>query len=160
MRYVIRQRIFSIGDKFTIKDEAGEDIYVVQGQWLSIGKKLRIYDMGGNELCYIEQQVFRLMPEYFIFVGGQHVVTVKKKFRMFRHDFDITGSAGQYQVTGDFLAHEFEIMKDGRSVARISKEFFSFADTYGVEIEDGQDQVTNLAVAIVIDMVCHENNNT
>jgi uncharacterized protein YxjI len=45
MRYVVRQKIFSLGDSFTIKDEGGNDIFVVRSQFLSLGHKLRIYDL-------------------------------------------------------------------------------------------------------------------
>lgn len=156
MRYVVRQRFFSLGDSFAIKDEYENDVFIVRSQLLSIGKKLRIYDLLDNELCYIEQKLFKLMPEYDLYVSGQHTANIKKKFAFFKHDFDITSSYGDYQVEGDFWAHEFEILKDNRLVARISKEFFSFTDTYGVDIDDAQDQISNLALAIIVDMVCHD----
>jgi len=156
MRYVIRQKIFSLGDSFTIKDEFGNDVYIVRSQILSFGNKLRIFDLSGNELCYIEQRLFRLMPEYNIYVSGQLVANVKKKFSLFKHSFEITSPGDQYYVEGNFFAHEFNVYRHGRIVARISKKFFSFSDTYGIDIDDSQDQITTLALAIVIDMVCHE----
>lgn len=156
MRYVIRQKFFSLGDSFAVKDETGNDVFIVHSQIFSLGKKLRIYDLGGNELCYIEQKLFRFMPEYDIYVAGQHIASIKKKFALFKNDFEIVSSTGSYRVEGDFWAHEFNIYKDGVLVAGISKQFFAFTDTYGVEIDDGQDQIGNLAIAIVIDMVCHD----
>lgn len=162
MRYIIKQKIFSLGDSFAIKNEAGNDIFIVRSQLLSFGKKLRIFDLLGNELCYIEQRLFKFMPEYNIFVGGQFAVNVKKKFKLFKNDFIITGTGGQYYMDGDFWAWDFDIYKDNRMVARISKEFgsladiFSLRDTYCVDIGDDQDQIANLALAIVVDMVCHD----
>ena len=156
MRYVVRQKIFSFGDSFAIKDEYGNDLYLVRSQILSFGKKLRIFDLMENEICYIEQKLFRFMPEYDIYIGGGHIANVKKKFVLFKNDFSITSERGIYTVEGDFWAHEFELYKDSSLVARISKQFFSFTDTYGVDIDDRQDQVSNLALAIVIDMVCHD----
>jgi uncharacterized protein YxjI len=158
MRYLIRQKIFSLGDSFAIKDENGNDMFIVRSQLLSIGKKLRIYDLRDNEICYIEQRLFKFMPEYDIYIGGQHTANVKKKFALFKNDFEITGVNAQYYVDGDFWAHEFRIFKDGRMIADISKQFFSFTDTYGVDIDDSQDQVSGLALAIVVDMVCHDQN--
>lgn len=159
MRYVIRQKVFSLGDSFAIKNEMGDDLFIVQSQLLSFGKKLRIYDLAGNELCYIEQQLFRFMPEYNIYLAGQLVANVKKKFAFFRNDFEISSDQGHYDVEGDFFAHEFSLIKDGRIAARISKAFFSFTDTYGVDIDDNYDQVTTLALAIVIDMACHDHDH-
>jgi len=159
LRYIIRQKIFALADSFSIKDAGGNDVFIVKSQLLSFGKKLRIYDLAGNELCYIEQMLFRFMPEYNIYIAGQHVANVKKKFKLFKNDFVITSPGNQYYVEGDIFAHEFDIYKDNRVVASISKRFFSFSDTYGVDIDDGEDQITLLALAIVIDMVCHDNNN-
>lgn len=159
MRYVIRQKIFSLGDSFSIRDEAGNDRFIVRSQLLSFGKKLRIFDLAGNELCYIEQQVFRFMPEYNIYIAGEHIANVKKKFALFRNDFEINCPGAYYEVEGDFLAHEFDICKGRQVVARISKTFFSFTDTYGVDIDDDEDQVSLLALAIVVDMACHDHDH-
>lgn len=155
----MRQKVFSLGDSFTIKDEFGSDLFIVRSQLLSFGKKLRILDLEGNELCYIEQKVFRFMPEYDIYIGGEHIANVKKKFAFFRNDFQISSSVSNYYVEGDFWAHEFGLYKDGGLIARISKQFFSFTDTYGVDIDDRQDQIGTLALAIVIDMVCHDHDD-
>jgi uncharacterized protein YxjI len=35
----------------------------------------------------------------------------------------------------------------------VSKRFFAFSDTYGVDIVDGEDDITILATAVVIDLV-------
>jgi uncharacterized protein YxjI len=156
MRYVVRQKFFSLGDSFAIKDEFANDIFIVRSQLLSFGKKLRIFDLLDNELCYIEQRLFRFLPEYDVYIAGEHVANIKKKFAFLKHDFSITSTYGNYEIEGDFWAHEFEIIKNGSLVARISKKFFSFTDTYGVDIDDSQDQMSNLALAIVIDMVCHD----
>jgi uncharacterized protein YxjI len=40
-------------------------------------------------------------------------------------------------------------------VARVSKTYFSFSDTYGIQIEPGEDDITILATAVIIDLVCH-----
>lgn len=157
MRYVIRQKIFSLGDSFSIKDEVGNDVFIVRQQLLSFGKKLRICDMAGNELCYIEQRLFKFMPEYDIFIAGNLIANIKKKFTFFKNDFIITSPEGQFYVKGDIWAHEFEIYRDDSMIAHISKTFFSFTDTYGVEIIDDYDAMSTLALAIVVDMVCHDN---
>lgn len=158
MRYLVRQKIFSIRDKFTIKDESDNDVYYVESQLLSFGKKLRIYDLQENELSYIEQQLFRFMPEYNIYISGQPVTTIKKRFALFKNDFEISSSSGEYAVEGDFFAHEFSIYRNGNLIGGVSKKLFSFTDTYGVDVEDEKDPLTTLALAIVIDMVCHESN--
>ena len=157
MKYAIKQKFFALADSFTIKDEGGSDVYVGKGQFFSIGKKLRLFDMSDNELCLIQQKLFKLLPEYEISMAGQLRANVKKRFALFRNDFTITAGGGTYEVKGDWVGFEFAIIKSGREVARISKKFFAWTDTYGVEIAEGEDSVELLALAIVIDLVCHDN---
>ena len=44
-------------------------------------------------------------------------------------------------------------IRSGREVAHVSKAFFSWSDTYGIDIVDGEDDITILATAVVIDLV-------
>ena len=41
-------------------------------------------------------------------------------------------------------------------MARVSKAYFSWSDTYGIDIEVGEDDITILATAVIIDLVCHD----
>lgn len=47
-RYQIREKIFSIGDNFKIKDEFGQDVFTVRSKILSFGNKLVLEDVAGK----------------------------------------------------------------------------------------------------------------
>lgn len=159
MRYQIRQRVFSFGDSFTIKDEYGNERFEVQGKIFSFGSKLRIYDMTGEELVYIEQEVFHLLPKYNIYLRGKYSASIKKELSFFKPRFIIESIMGDYYVEGDIFSHEFQIIKDGREAAYVSKKWFSFGDSYGAEILDSENQELILAMIIVIDMVLYNDKN-
>ena len=53
MKLYIKEKVFSWGDKFTVKDENGNDKYLVQGEVFSWGKKLHVYDSVGREVAFI-----------------------------------------------------------------------------------------------------------
>lgn len=157
MRFQIRQKIFSFGDNFTIKDQDDRDCYQVQGKVFSLGDKLSLQDMYGNELYYIEQQIMRLFAEYNLYKDGQQVAMCKKRFSLLGSKFDITSSMGNFEINGRPLNYNYEIIKDGRLVATVDKQFFSFSDTYGVDIADSEDYAFILSLVIVIDQVVHDN---
>ena len=157
MRYLIRQKVFSIVDKFTIKDELGNDSYFVRGKVLSIGNKLFLEDMQGNELLYIEQKIFRFLTEYNLYANGENVANVKRQFTFLKPKFNITSSQGDYTVEGNVLAHEFTILKDNNLVAQVSKKWFSFSDSYAVEIFDTENIPFLIALTIVVDQVLYDN---
>ena len=73
MRFVIKQKFFTFGDDFTIKDEMGIEHFVVKGKVFALGDKLRMYAIDGTELFYIEQKLFRFLPEYTIYHREQPV---------------------------------------------------------------------------------------
>ena len=157
MRYMMRQRILSWGDDFSIKDADGQEVYYIDGKVFSFGNKLSIKDRSGAELARINQKLLSLGPQYEIVSGGETVAVVKKHlFTPFRARFtvDVPGP-DDLEATGDFLDHEYVFERSGRVVARVSKKWFSLADTYAVDVDEGQDDVLLLAAAVVIDLVSH-----
>lgn len=159
MKFYIREKVFSIGDKFTIKEASGDDVFNVEGKIFSMGNKLKIYDMGGNEIVYIEQKLFKLLPEYSIYLNGEYAAKVKKEFTFFSNKFNIDSNMGNYEIEGDFLAHDFSIMKNGSTIAEINKKWVAFGDTYEIEINEQENYAFILAFVIVIDQVLHDNKN-
>jgi len=158
MRYVMSQRLFSLGDDFRIKTEDGRDAFVVDGKLLSIGDKFSLQDLAGNELASIQQKLLSLTPTYQVYRSGQLYATVKKSmFTLFRAKFEIdVPGPNDLEAQGDFLDHEYTFNRGGQAVAQVSKRWFSFSDTYGVEVAPGEDDVLMLACAVVIDMVAHD----
>ncbi|QUH30682.1 LURP-one-related/scramblase family protein [Vallitalea guaymasensis] len=159
MRFQVREKIFSFGDDFTIKDEMGNDFFIVKGKVFSLGDKLQLFDMNGEEVFYIEQKLLRMLPEYTIFRKGNPVALVKKKIAFFGSKFNIESENGYYDIDGRPFNYNFSIMKNGNIVATVSKEFFSFSDTYGVDVNDNEDYGFIIALVIVIDQIIHDNNN-
>ena len=53
--------------------------------------------------------------------------------------------------------HEYVFRRGETPVATVSKQWFSWTDTYGVDINDGEDDVLLLVSAVVVDMACHDN---
>ena len=42
MKLLIQEKVFTWSDRFTVKNEAGEDRYYVEGELFSWGKKLHV----------------------------------------------------------------------------------------------------------------------
>lgn len=160
MRYVLKQKLFSLTGSFHIKDDEGQDVFLVQGKVCSFGHQLSFQDPSGTELAYIRQKVLSWGPTYEIYRDGQLFAVVKKQlFTFFKHVFtvDVPGP-DDLVAEGDFLDLEFTFSRSAGIVATVSRQWFSLADTYGVDIVDGEDDVTILASTIVIDMVRSDRN--
>jgi uncharacterized protein YxjI len=154
---MMRERILSWGDDFTIKDADGNSRYYIDGKVFSFGDKLSIKDMEGNELAKIDQKLLSLGPQYDIIRGGETIAVVKKHlFTLFRARFtvDVPGPH-DLEARGNFLDHEYTFERDGREVARVSKKWFRLSDTYAVDVGEGEDDLLILASAVVIDLASH-----
>ena len=154
MRYMMKQKIWALGSDFTIKNENDEPVYFVDGKAFSFGDKLSFQDMKGNELAYISQKLLSFKKCYEIYNSGELFAEVKKEFTLFKDKYsvDIPGP-NDYEVKGDFFDHEYGFYRKGIEVASVSKSYFSWSDTYGIDIIDGEDDITILATAVVIDLI-------
>lgn len=158
MRYVMKQKLFSWGDDFLIKDESGRDAFFVDGKAFSLGNQLSFQDMAGNELAFIKQKLLAWGPTYEIYREGQlYAVVQKELFTFFKCRFtvDVPGP-DDLEAEGDFMDHEYTFTRRGQRVAEVSKQWFSWTDTYGVDIAEGEDDVLVIASTVVIDMACHD----
>lgn len=60
MRYMMRQRILSWGDDYSIKDADGQEVYYIDGKVFSFGNKLSILDRSGVALAQINRKLLKL----------------------------------------------------------------------------------------------------
>jgi len=157
MTYVMKQKLFSWGDDFVIKDETGQDRFFVDGKAFSLGNQLSFQDSSGTPLAYISQRLLSWGPTYEISRSGQLLATVHKElFTFFNCTFTIEGEgANHLHAEGNFTDHDYVFTRDEQQVAQVSKQWFALSDTYGVQIAPGQDDVLILACTVVIDMCCH-----
>lgn len=151
MKLYIKEKVFTWGDQFTVKDERGNDRYVVEGEVFSWGKNLHVYDMTGREVAFIKQEVWSFLPRYYVFCGDRQVAEIKKEFTFFFPKYRIDGLG--WEIDGSFMAHEYEITQSGRTIVSISKEWMTWGDSYELNIANPSDEIVALAVVLTIDCV-------
>ncbi len=155
MKLYIKEKVFSWGDKFTVKDEYGCEKYVVEGEVFSWGKKLHVWDLSGREVAFIKQEVWSFMPRFYVFCGDRQVAEIKKEFAFLFSKYSIEGLG--WEIEGKFMAHDFEICKNGQRIVTITKEWMTWGDSYELDIADPQDEIVALAVVLTIDCVMESN---
>ena len=151
MKLYIKQKVFSWGDKFTVKDEYGNDKYIVEGEIFSWGKKLHVYDILGREVAFIKQDVWSFLRRYYVFCGERMVAEIRKEFTFFLPKYTIDGLG--WELDGSFLAHDYQITKAGHTIVTISKEWMTWGDSYELNISNPADEIVALAVVLTIDCV-------
>ena len=149
MKLLIKQRVFSWGEKFDIYDEAGNVKYFVKGEIFSFGHQLHVFDKYDREVGSVHQQLFTFRPKFDIVMNGITQGTIVKQFTFFQQQYDIDFNG--WHVEGDFLAWDYDVYSGNRPIIHITKEWFTWGDTYVIDIENPEDELMGLMLVIAID---------
>jgi len=151
-RFVMREKLLSIGDDFWIEDDDGQKAFKVNGKALRARTTFVLEDASGNEVAHIQDRVVNVRGTMKIERGGKDLATVHKALVGIRDRFDIDVEDGEdLKAKGNVLDHEYEIKRDGDVIATVSKKWVRVRETFGVEIAAGEDEALLLAITVAID---------
>jgi uncharacterized protein YxjI len=159
--YVIRERMFRLGEDFDITDEAGRPVLHVDGKVMSLHNRLILRDPAGPEAGQVHRKLAALRPTYEITIDGKDVAEVRKHLFTAFHDrftIDVHGAGGM-EISGDLPDHEFTIERDGQKVAAISRRWLTLTTSYTVDVAPGEDDVLILASVLALDLAMDQENN-
>ena len=154
MRYVIREKLFHLGEDSAITDESGQPVFQVDGKIFSLHNRLVVKDLAGNEVADVERQLIALTPTYHITVHGQEIAEVRKNiFSPFidRYTIEIPGP-DDLTIEGSLFEHEYTFKRGDTVIATVSKAWISLTATYGVDIAPGENDLVILASVLALDL--------
>ncbi len=150
-RYQMREKLLSIGDDYWIEDESGERVFKVDGKAMRVRDTFVLEDASGNEVAKIQEKKLSVRDTMKIEMDGRSA-TIHKAVVGIRDRYKIDVDGGDdLSAHGNVVDHEYEIERDGDTIATVSKKWFRVRDTYGVEIAPGQDDALVLAVTVAMD---------
>ncbi|MFF4344701.1 LURP-one-related/scramblase family protein [Kitasatospora sp. NPDC001540] len=159
-KFVVKERLFAVGDDYWVEDEHGEKAFLVDGKVLRVRDTFELRDTAGNTVATIREKVLTVRDAMKIEnADGDVVATVRKKLFTPFHDkyhVELEGG-GEYEVHGDLIDKEYTVKGDGHRLAEISRKWFRIRDTYGVEVEDGVDVPLMIAIAVCLDRLVEHN---
>ncbi|MBY8888061.1 LURP-one-related family protein [Streptomyces sp. PTM05] len=160
MKYLVREKMFSIGDDFWIEDEHGNKAFYVDGKVLRLRETLVVQDPHGRELAVIHKKVISVRDAMTVERDGEVLVTVRKKlFTPFHDSYRAELASGdELEIRGDIIAKEYDIEYGDERLARISRKWFRLRDTYAIHVDrDDADPAMLIAIAVCVDrLVEHE----
>ncbi len=150
MQLLIKQRVFSWTDSYDVYDETGDARYEVSAEFFSFGHQIHVYDKRtGMEVGSIHEKLFTFLPRFEIVVGGRVMGTITKEFSLFtpRYNVDYRG----WDVEGDFMGWDYQVMQGSVPVMTISKELFRWSDTYVLRYNNPANELPGLLLVLAID---------
>lgn len=138
-------------DRFTVRDEAGREKYYAV--WKK--RRLLILNTENQEVASIGWKSGKKMPCCAVVVRGREAANVTLQFTLW-HIF--RPRVFLYGLDWDVLSRRirtgnYEIRSGGQVIALVEKESLTYARTYEVNIADGVDELTALAVVLAINTV-------
>lgn len=146
----IKQKVFSLNGKYTVKDQQEKDVYYVEGSFMQIPKTFSIMNATRDEVAHVTKKAFSFLPKFFVEVDGREVLTIKKEFSFFKALYTI--EAAGIEVNGNWLDMDFQVLQHGEVVGEVSKEWFTWGDSYKVQIVD--EEMENIMIALVVAIDC------
>ncbi len=155
-RYKMRQDLLSIGDDYWIEDDGERRAYRVNGKALRVRDTWILEDRDGHEVAKIRERKLSVRDAITIETDECHA-KVKKALVGIRDRFHVEIDHGDdLKVHGNIVDHEYEVERDGTTVAQISKKWFRVRDTYGIEVRDPAATPLLLAVTVAVDALAHD----
>ncbi|MFI6084397.1 LURP-one-related/scramblase family protein [Streptomyces sp. NPDC051217] len=153
MKYLVRDKIFAIGDDYWIEDEQGRQAFLVDGKALRLRDTLELKDPQGRVLVTLRQKLLSLRDAMTIERDGEPLATIrKKKLSLLRNHYRVGLADGtELDVSGRILDREFAVEYDGELLAHVSRRWFRVRETYAVDvIRDEADPSLLIAVAVCV----------
>jgi uncharacterized protein YxjI len=156
-RYIMRQRMITLGQDFVINNAAGQPVYKIHGKVRLIKEALTFSDMQGNVLYKLDERVIRIRESFDILKpNGQLAAKVHNAIiDPLRERFTIEIPGGQNMTTmGKVIWAQYDILRNRQQIAKISKQFSWIGrDQYVVDVVQGENDCLILAITVVIDMM-------
>ena len=155
-RYRMREKLMSVGDDYWVEDESGNRAFKVDGKAFRVRQTFVLEDPSGRELAKIQERKLSVRDKMDIDWEGR-TVTVRKALVGIRERFKIEVEGGpELKAQGNFVDHEYEIERDGDTVATVSKRWFRVRETYGVEIGSDESDELMLAITVCLDAMSRD----
>ena len=148
----IKQNVFSLSGKFSVKDEGENEVYFVEGSFMQVPKTFSIMDNTRNEVAKITKKMLSFLPTFFVEVKGQETMTIKKEFSFLKARYTI--DAAGITVQGNWWDMDFEVYQNNKVIGAVSKKWFTWGDSYQLQIVD--DELEPLLVALVVAIDCEK----
>lgn len=157
MKLYIKQKVFTIAEKFEVKNEFGETVFYCEGSFFRIPKKFTIYDKNHEIVGEVEKVMLTLMPRYVI-RDSRREVTLRKQFTFLFSTYILDNI--DWKLEGNFTAHKYRLLYGNTIIMSIDKHWFTWGDSYELDIRDEDDAILALGIVLAIDRILSDDHNT
>ncbi|MFE3124248.1 LURP-one-related/scramblase family protein, partial [Streptomyces hydrogenans] len=136
MKYLVRDKLFAIGDDYWIEDEDGRHAFLVDGKALRLRDTLELKTPDGRVVITLREKLLSLRGAMTVERDERPLATVRRKrLSLLRNHYRVTMADGtELDVSGRILDREFAREYDGAHRAHISPPWRRVPGTYAVDL--------------------------
>src|SRR5699024_1777054 len=136
MKFLVRERVFDIGDDFWVTYEQGAKVAWVDGKALRVRTTFERTDPRGALLMVVREKMFKARDRMRVERDGTTGATVRKRlFNPIRDKLNVEVEGfPDWEITGSFFDKEYVISDEEGTVAVVSRKWFRVRDTYAVDV--------------------------
>lgn len=159
MKVVIKNKFFSLGGGSSVKNERGENVFIVKGRFLSPTRVKWVCGLDKTKLYKVRNKFFNFFSKHaYVYEGGTKVAHVKHPAFSIKK-FIVQGYKDEIIIDGDFFSRMSTIMRNGVPVGTITREITLVNDTFTLEADE-EDMPFMIALVIAIDNIVDNATNT
>ena len=160
--FYLKQKAIAFRGSYKILDEEQNVLYECKASVFRIPTRVEIFDVKRQEIVYmLDRKLFTFLPKHYLKTpSGEIVATMSQRFAIGRRRVSIDSIHGQFEVQGNFWAHDFGIFSEKGEIASIRKKLISWGDTYQITIHTNEHVDFFLALVVMIDRKFHTNKSS
>ena len=155
MKYLyIKQKVFSLIDRFKVYDEAQNLQYEAKGKFFTLNSQKDLYRVGEQtKLFTIKQKILTFAPTYYLYSAENKEVAklAQQLFVFFGTKYQLVVDNKRFSIEGDLFSHQYYIKDEDGVIVSIRKKWISWGDTYEVSILDTFDEGLAISIVLMID---------
>src|ERR1051326_1567528 len=118
-KYVMREKLMSIGDDYWIEDDEGHKVFKVDGKAMRIRDTFVLEDANGAEVAKIQERKLSIRDKMAVERDGKKIATVRTAMGL-GDDYKIEVEGGdELKAHGHMATHDYRIERKGDRVATI-----------------------------------------
>ncbi|MEX2804278.1 LURP-one-related/scramblase family protein [Streptococcus sp. H31] len=147
----IKQKFWTLGGQFVIKDDSGNSRYIVTGSFMEVPKSYTIREEpSGRFVSQISKRLLTFLPRFDIELADGSQFQIVKELTWLRPRYRVDNL--ELSVEGDFWNKNFRLYQGESLLAQIAQEWLTVPSAYHIEIFD--DSVRDLVMSLVIAIDC------
>lgn len=164
MRIIIKQKYFTVGNKFKITDENGNPVFFAVRQFDRFMSNVVLFDKNDVALLRVQAEFKKLIASYFEVndMNGRKIFAIDEKMPFFCFkraktvgDVDVKIKCGPIHMKAYISNGNGSY--DKKPVVRARKKLLSISDTYVVDIDETRiDAAYGAVIGVWYDLVAHQ----